>query len=143
MSDTTTETELDRLMQLANKFPAHPRALISGQTTFDDDQVQPTDRDLRFITRCTDAPLQVKGWLGQDSVWRIGHYLVPSAPEHEQLTEDIAAGEETLIIVDGLGETMIRDVIPKILANLAPGEAREAFMRRLAQSRFAVGVTFH
>jgi hypothetical protein len=88
---TTTETELDRLMRLASKFPALPGAIISAQKTFDDDQAEPTDRDLRYVTRVTDASLQVEGWLGLDGVWRISRYLIPAAPEHEELTEAIVS----------------------------------------------------
>jgi hypothetical protein len=144
MSDATSE--IDRLLRLASKFPALPRAIIGEQDTFDDDQVGPTGDVLRFVTRVTDAPLQASGWLGQDGVWRISRYHIPAAPEHEHLTEDIVAerlGEETLILIDGLAEKMIRYAIPEVLANLTHPEARETFMRRLCASRFAIGVTIH
>jgi hypothetical protein len=48
-----------------------------------------------------------------------------------------------LVLVDGIGEEMIRFTISKILANLTPGKARETFMRRLVRSRFAAAATLH
>lgn len=49
------ETETDKLMRLMAKCPSLAKALVGSQTTFDD-EAEPTDDDLSFITRVRGAP---------------------------------------------------------------------------------------
>ena len=144
MSDDDDMREHMRLVAFANRFPQLPKALTSSQTTFDMVD-KPTDADMKFITRCTDAPLQVEGRLGPDGVWRVTCYHFP-APGQEADVEDAVvkeAGGEMLEIVDGLAEAMIRDAIPKVIEQITDDKVRAVFERRLAASRFAPNITIH
>jgi hypothetical protein len=134
-------TEIVALLE-RSKIPAMTflAAINSSQTTFDD--VTETDSGLAFVTRVTDAPLQVAGLLGLDGVWRVSSYSMPTAPEHEDAAEVAAAKAldgDAFVLIDGqVAEAMIRFAIPKMLARLTFGEMREIFEQRLAQSRFAM-----
>jgi hypothetical protein len=144
---TTEAEQLAALFQRA-KFPG--RALIdalnSTQTTFDD-KGEPTGGDLAFCARVTDSPVQVSGLLGTDGVWRITSYLVSIDAEHEldaEVDAAKAAERDMFVMVDGsVAEAMVKFAIPKMLAELTHTELREAFTRRLAQSRFAATPTIH
>jgi hypothetical protein len=72
-------TEIDRLMQLAAKFPALAKAIVSTQTTFDD-EAEPTDADMLFITRVTDSPVQVEGRLAPTAYVGSAAITSPSTP---------------------------------------------------------------
>jgi hypothetical protein len=144
MSEDDDMREHMTLVTFMNRFPQLPKALASLQTTFDI-VAKPTDRDMKFITRCVDSPLQAEGRLGPDGVWRVSSYLLP-APENEADVEDAVAREadgEILAIVDGLAEAMIRDAIPKVLEQMTDDKVRAVFERRLAATRFADGITIH
>lgn len=45
-----------------------------------------------------------------------------------------------LVLVDGIGEAMVKDAIPRLLGKITHAEERESFMRQLAASRFAVSI---
>lgn len=144
MSDNGND-EGDKLARLLAKCPSLAKAFDGSQVTFDD-QAKPTNDDVLFITRVTDAPVQVEGRLGPDGAWRITSYHIPTGVEDEAGVEAAIAKEaddEMLVLVDGIGEAMVRYVIPRILGRLTHPEARACFMRRLAQSRFAAAVTIH
>jgi hypothetical protein len=137
--------ELEKLVQFMNRFPALAEAFTSTQSTFDD-QAEPTDDDLLFVTRIIDAPVVVEGRLAPDGIWRISRCHLSVDPEHEGAVEEAIAKEaddEMLVLRDGVGEAMVRWAIPRILANLTPSEARDAFLRRLAHSRFGAAATRH
>ena len=135
-------TEADRLAQLLAKCPSLAKAFTGTQVTFDD-QAEPTDDDLHFITRVEGAPVKIQGRLGPDGVWRITAYHIAIPPEHEEAVEAAiakSAGQEFLVLVDGLGEAMVRDAIPRLLGKITHTEERESFLRQLAASRFAVSI---
>jgi hypothetical protein len=135
-------TEIDRLARLLAKCPSLAKAFAGEQTTFDG-VAEPTDDDLHFITRVEGAPVKIQGRLGPDGVWRISAYHIAIPPEHEEAAEVAIAklaGQEFLVLVDGVGETMVRDAIPRLLGKITHAEERESFMRQLAASRFAVSI---
>ena len=69
------------------------------------------------------------------------HIAIPS--EHEEAAEAAiakSAGQEMLVLVDGIGEAMVKDAIPRLLGKITHAEERESFMRQLAASRFAVSI---
>ena len=134
--------EIDRLARLLAKCPSLAKAFASEQTTFDD-VAEPTDDDLCFITRVEGAPVKIQGRLGPDGVWRIAAYHIAIPPEYEEAAEAAiakSAGQEFLILVDGIGEAMVRDAIPRLLGKITHAEERESLMRQLAASRFAVSI---
>jgi hypothetical protein len=146
MSADDDFAELERLMQLSKRFPQLARAITGSQTTFDI-VAKPTDADLVFLTKVTDAPLQAEGRLGPDGLWRVSCYHLPAGPEHEAGVEDAVAKEanqEILILRDGsIAEAIIKDAIPKVVEQMPDNKARAVFERRLAASRFADGITIH
>jgi hypothetical protein len=70
---TEMTTELDKLVLFMNRFPALAKAITGSQSTFDD-EAEPTDDDMLFITRVTDAPVQVEGRLRPG--WNMANYVV-------------------------------------------------------------------
>jgi hypothetical protein len=139
----TTEAEELAALIKRSKIPADALAkgLASDQSTFEA-IAEPAD-GLAFVTRLTDSPLQVTGRLGFDGVWRLVSCIV-SGDGHELAAEVTAAKavDEMLVLVDGIAERMVKFIIPRFLAEEAmPEGVREAFMRRLAASRF--GSTIH
>ena len=87
-------TEADRLAQLLAKCPSLAKAFTGTQVTFDD-QAEPTDDDLHFITRVEGAPVKIQGRLGPDGVWRITAYHIAIPPEHEEAAEAAIAGRNS------------------------------------------------
>jgi hypothetical protein len=75
-----------RLVRLLAKCPSLAKAFDGSQTTFDD-EAEPTDDDLAFITRVRGAPLQIWGRLQRNGRWLITSYLVPTAAKNEDATE--------------------------------------------------------
>jgi hypothetical protein len=129
-----------RLVAFMNRFPALVKAYASSQSTFDP-VVEPTENDMPFITRVTDSPVVIEGRLAPDGIWRFSQIYIPVPGQEEEL--ELAIGKEVdnqmLVLVDGIGETMVRFAVSKTLESLARSDevAREFFMRRLAQTRFA------
>jgi hypothetical protein len=109
-------SEGDRLARLLARCPWLAKAFVSEQTNFDD-VAEPTDRDVMFMTRVTDSPLQVEGRLGPDGVWRITSYLVPTAAKNEDATEAaIADLTEQKILVprhERVAEALVRFATPR------------------------------
>jgi hypothetical protein len=105
-----------RLVRLLAKCPSLAKAFDGSQTTFDD-EAEPTDDDLAFITRVRGAPLQIWGRLQRNGRWLITSYLVPTAAEHEDATEAIADLTEQKILVprhERLAEALVRFVDRKL-----------------------------
>jgi hypothetical protein len=130
-----------------SNFPARTlvEAINSSQTTFEE-VAEPTDKGLPFVTRVTDSPIQIGGRLGLDGVWRVKSCVVSVSAEYDMTAEVTIAkalDPDTFVLGNGkVAEAMIRYVIAKMLAGGGmPPEARAIFERRLAQSRFADGVT--
>lgn len=137
--------EIEKVMSFMSRYPWLARAVTGSQSSFER-VAEPSDADMLFISRVVDLPVQVEGRLAPDGVWRVSRYHLSILPERQAAAEAVIAkeaGDEMFVVVDGLGEAMVRDAIPKILANLPQGEERASFTRRLAQSRFAAGVTLH
>jgi hypothetical protein len=64
-------------------------------------------------------------------VWRIAAYHIVIPPEHEEAVEAAiakSAGQEFLILVDGVGEAMVRDAIPRLLGKITHAEERERIL---------------
>jgi hypothetical protein len=75
-------SEGDKLVRLMARFPSLVKALVGTQTTFDDEG-EPTDDDLTFVTRVPGAPLLIWGRLQRNGRWLITSYLVPTAAKNE------------------------------------------------------------
>jgi hypothetical protein len=138
--------ELERLAELSRRFPQLARAITAETPAIIAADVKPTPQDLRFLTRVTASPMQVEGYLGCDSVWRItAYHIAVDARWEAQIEAAIAeqAEDEYFIVIDGVGETVVKWCIRRFLATTPPGDERTCFEKRLAESRFAPDLTFH
>lgn len=148
MSDDKEEfAELYAFKRMGDKYPQIGRAISSTQTTFGA-AAKPGPGDLGFLTRCSDAPLKVEGVLGPDGIYRFWcFHMVPDDLDRELEIEILItekADHEFWMVCDGsLADAMIRDAIPKALAQMSDPETRAAFERRISQSRFASNLRFH
>jgi hypothetical protein len=147
---TTEPTEAEMLVAALDRanMPATTLmdALRSSQTTFDD-TISPTDPGLPFVTRISDAPLQVAGRLGLDGVWRVSSFLTAVAVESERSAEvgfAKAIDADAFVVMDSkVGEAMIRWALARIKAGKVPFQMVEMVEDRLAKSRFAISTTVH
>lgn len=142
--------ELERLVELSRRYPQLARAITADEPAIAAADARRTDRDLRFLTRVTDAPLMAEGYLTPDGVWRVlcFHIIVNCRDEAQDwarveaaIAED--AEDEFFIPVDGVAEEIVRWCIPRLRARDQSSAERSAFEKRLAQSRFADGLVIH